>query len=185
MTSKPKAQLAPLPWSEILGYWVLSLGSHLYSFYQLHKFSKGKVDGQISVCWSHEVRRKCKKKYEAVITCSLPQNMKQDYRENSSWKTAFLRVLKGWVQFSFFFQSVSIGWYKQIRDTSSTFKQFKASAHQALCAFWMPMVKFVVCVRTRQTLNGISGLSGPRSLCCGLWLVMAWYRDWPASFIPR
>ncbi|XP_068424852.1 protein-cysteine N-palmitoyltransferase HHAT isoform X2 [Clinocottus analis] len=40
MTSKPKAQLAPLPWMEILAYWVLSLGSHLYSFYQLHRFSK-------------------------------------------------------------------------------------------------------------------------------------------------
>ncbi|XP_036979917.1 protein-cysteine N-palmitoyltransferase HHAT isoform X2 [Acanthopagrus latus] len=40
MTSKPKAQLVPLPWMEILGYWVLSFGSHLYSFYQLHRFSK-------------------------------------------------------------------------------------------------------------------------------------------------
>ncbi|KAG8000253.1 Protein-cysteine N-palmitoyltransferase HHAT, partial [Nibea albiflora] len=40
MTSKPKAQLAPLPWTEILVYWVLSFGSHLYSFYQLHRFSK-------------------------------------------------------------------------------------------------------------------------------------------------
>lgn len=44
MTSKAKAQLAPLPWTEILVYWVLSFGSHLYSFYQLHRFSKGKVD---------------------------------------------------------------------------------------------------------------------------------------------
>ncbi|XP_054874822.1 protein-cysteine N-palmitoyltransferase HHAT isoform X2 [Amphiprion ocellaris] len=40
MTSKPKAQLAPLPRTEILVYWVLSFGSHLYSFYQLHRFSK-------------------------------------------------------------------------------------------------------------------------------------------------
>ncbi|KAE8280837.1 Protein-cysteine N-palmitoyltransferase HHAT [Larimichthys crocea] len=40
MTSKPKAQLAPLPRTEILAYWVLSFGSHLYSFYQLHRFSK-------------------------------------------------------------------------------------------------------------------------------------------------
>ncbi|TNN63733.1 Protein-cysteine N-palmitoyltransferase HHAT [Liparis tanakae] len=40
MTSKPKTQLAPLPWMEILAYWVLSFGSHLYSFYQLHIFSK-------------------------------------------------------------------------------------------------------------------------------------------------
>ncbi|XP_010764660.1 protein-cysteine N-palmitoyltransferase HHAT [Notothenia coriiceps] len=40
MTSKSKAQLAPLPRTEILAYWVLSLGSHLYSFYQLHRFSK-------------------------------------------------------------------------------------------------------------------------------------------------
>lgn len=67
MTSKPKAQLAPLPWTEILGYWVLSFGSHLYSFYQLHRFSKGKVDGQISVCWSHEVRRKCKKNMKLLL----------------------------------------------------------------------------------------------------------------------
>lgn len=40
MTSKLKAQLAPLPWTEILVYWVLSFGSHLYSFYELHRFSK-------------------------------------------------------------------------------------------------------------------------------------------------
>ncbi|XP_026165667.1 protein-cysteine N-palmitoyltransferase HHAT isoform X2 [Mastacembelus armatus] len=40
MTSKSRAQLAPLPWIEILAYWVLSFGSHLYSFYQLHRFSK-------------------------------------------------------------------------------------------------------------------------------------------------
>ncbi|XP_047458065.1 protein-cysteine N-palmitoyltransferase HHAT [Mugil cephalus] len=40
MTSKSKTQLAPLPWIEIFIYWVLSFGSHLYSFYQLHRFSK-------------------------------------------------------------------------------------------------------------------------------------------------
>uniref|UniRef100_A0A8D3B5A3 Protein-cysteine N-palmitoyltransferase HHAT n=1 Tax=Scophthalmus maximus TaxID=52904 RepID=A0A8D3B5A3_SCOMX len=40
MTSKSKSQLAPLPWTEILLYWVLSFGSHLYSFYQLQRFSK-------------------------------------------------------------------------------------------------------------------------------------------------
>lgn len=40
MTSKPKTQLASLPWTEILAYWLLSFGSHLYSFYQLHRFSK-------------------------------------------------------------------------------------------------------------------------------------------------
>lgn len=40
MTSKSKAQAAPLPQAEILAYWVLSFGSHLYSFYQLHRFSK-------------------------------------------------------------------------------------------------------------------------------------------------
>uniref|UniRef100_A0A3Q3WC76 Uncharacterized protein n=1 Tax=Mola mola TaxID=94237 RepID=A0A3Q3WC76_MOLML len=45
MTSKPKAPLTPLPWSEVLAYWVLSFGSHLYSFYRLHRFSKGKVSG--------------------------------------------------------------------------------------------------------------------------------------------
>uniref|UniRef100_A0A4W6G6Z9 Hedgehog acyltransferase n=1 Tax=Lates calcarifer TaxID=8187 RepID=A0A4W6G6Z9_LATCA len=48
MTSKSKTQLTPLPWTEILAYWVLSFGSHLYSFYQLHRFSKRKLDGQIS-----------------------------------------------------------------------------------------------------------------------------------------
>ncbi|CAI5654656.1 unnamed protein product [Oreochromis niloticus] len=40
MASISKAQLAPLPRTEVLVYWVLSLGSHLYSFYQLHRFSK-------------------------------------------------------------------------------------------------------------------------------------------------
>ncbi|XP_028323680.1 protein-cysteine N-palmitoyltransferase HHAT isoform X1 [Gouania willdenowi] len=38
--TKPKSSLAPLPRTEILVYWVLSFGSHLYSFYQLHQFSK-------------------------------------------------------------------------------------------------------------------------------------------------
>ncbi|XP_028983698.1 protein-cysteine N-palmitoyltransferase HHAT isoform X2 [Betta splendens] len=40
MTSKPQRLHAPLPWTELLTYWVLSFGSHLYSFYQLHRFSK-------------------------------------------------------------------------------------------------------------------------------------------------
>ncbi|XP_038151592.1 protein-cysteine N-palmitoyltransferase HHAT [Cyprinodon tularosa] len=40
MTSEFKPQPSPLSWPEIFVYWVLSLGSHLYSFYQLHKFSK-------------------------------------------------------------------------------------------------------------------------------------------------
>ncbi|XP_062257205.1 protein-cysteine N-palmitoyltransferase HHAT [Platichthys flesus] len=40
MTSKSKAQWSPLPQTEILVYWVLSIGSHIYSFYQLHRFSK-------------------------------------------------------------------------------------------------------------------------------------------------
>ncbi|KAM4590816.1 protein-cysteine N-palmitoyltransferase HHAT isoform 2-T2 [Odontesthes bonariensis] len=40
MTSKSQPKLSPLPWTETLVYWVLSFGSHLYSFYQLHKFSK-------------------------------------------------------------------------------------------------------------------------------------------------
>ncbi|XP_014907392.1 protein-cysteine N-palmitoyltransferase HHAT isoform X1 [Poecilia latipinna] len=34
------SRLSPLPWPEIFVYWLLSFGSHLYSFYQLHKFSK-------------------------------------------------------------------------------------------------------------------------------------------------
>uniref|UniRef100_A0A3P8ULD8 Hedgehog acyltransferase n=1 Tax=Cynoglossus semilaevis TaxID=244447 RepID=A0A3P8ULD8_CYNSE len=40
MTSKSKTQLAKLPQTEILIYWLLSFGSHLYSFYHLHRFSK-------------------------------------------------------------------------------------------------------------------------------------------------
>ncbi|TWW78355.1 protein-cysteine N-palmitoyltransferase HHAT [Takifugu flavidus] len=40
MTSKGRAQLARLPRPEVLVYWVLSFGSHLYSFYQVHQFSK-------------------------------------------------------------------------------------------------------------------------------------------------
>ncbi|XP_055018891.1 protein-cysteine N-palmitoyltransferase HHAT [Boleophthalmus pectinirostris] len=40
MTSKSKAQIAPLPQTEIFAYWVLSFASHLYSFYQLYRFSK-------------------------------------------------------------------------------------------------------------------------------------------------
>lgn len=40
MASKSKAQPAALPRSEICAYWVLSFGSHLYSFYDLHRFSK-------------------------------------------------------------------------------------------------------------------------------------------------
>ncbi|XP_034040153.1 protein-cysteine N-palmitoyltransferase HHAT isoform X2 [Thalassophryne amazonica] len=40
MSSKLRAQLAPLSQTEILTYWLLSFGSHLYSFYQLYKFSK-------------------------------------------------------------------------------------------------------------------------------------------------
>ncbi|KAG7512906.1 hypothetical protein JOB18_042782 [Solea senegalensis] len=40
MKSKSKAPLATLPWIEILVYWLLSFGSHLYSFYHLHRFSK-------------------------------------------------------------------------------------------------------------------------------------------------
>lgn len=40
MTAKQNLQIAPLPQAEIFAYWVLSFGSHLYSFYQLHRFSK-------------------------------------------------------------------------------------------------------------------------------------------------
>ncbi|KAM3862776.1 protein-cysteine N-palmitoyltransferase HHAT [Diretmus argenteus] len=40
MTSKSHVQLATLPRTEILAYWVLSFGSHLYSFYELYRFSK-------------------------------------------------------------------------------------------------------------------------------------------------
>ncbi|XP_066552552.1 protein-cysteine N-palmitoyltransferase HHAT isoform X2 [Amia ocellicauda] len=36
-----KASLAALPTWEIAVYWLLSFGSHFYSFYSLHRFSKG------------------------------------------------------------------------------------------------------------------------------------------------
>nr|XP_040033854.1 protein-cysteine N-palmitoyltransferase HHAT [Gasterosteus aculeatus aculeatus]XP_040033855.1 protein-cysteine N-palmitoyltransferase HHAT [Gasterosteus aculeatus aculeatus]XP_040033856.1 protein-cysteine N-palmitoyltransferase HHAT [Gasterosteus aculeatus aculeatus] len=44
-STKSKGQLAPLPWAEMLAYWVLSFGAHLYSFYQLHIFSKAHEAG--------------------------------------------------------------------------------------------------------------------------------------------
>ncbi|KAM9727977.1 protein-cysteine N-palmitoyltransferase HHAT [Menidia menidia] len=40
MTANSQPKLPPLPWTETLLYWVLSFGSHLYSFYHLHVFSK-------------------------------------------------------------------------------------------------------------------------------------------------
>ncbi|XP_013860616.1 protein-cysteine N-palmitoyltransferase HHAT [Austrofundulus limnaeus] len=40
MTFDSEPRLSPLPWTEVLVYWVLSFGSHLYSFYKLHTFSK-------------------------------------------------------------------------------------------------------------------------------------------------
>ncbi|XP_061546642.1 protein-cysteine N-palmitoyltransferase HHAT isoform X2 [Phycodurus eques] len=40
MTSNPNVHWAPLPRTELLVYWLLSFGSHLYSFYELHRFSK-------------------------------------------------------------------------------------------------------------------------------------------------
>ncbi|XP_061693573.1 protein-cysteine N-palmitoyltransferase HHAT isoform X2 [Syngnathoides biaculeatus] len=40
MTSNPKVRWAPLPRTELLVYWLLSFGSHFYSFYELHRFSK-------------------------------------------------------------------------------------------------------------------------------------------------
>lgn len=40
MAFKSIPKLVPLSRVEIITYWVLSLGSHLYSFYHLHKFSK-------------------------------------------------------------------------------------------------------------------------------------------------
>ncbi|XP_057704735.1 protein-cysteine N-palmitoyltransferase HHAT isoform X2 [Corythoichthys intestinalis] len=40
MASNPKVQSAPLPQTELLVYWLLSFGSHFYSFYELHRFSK-------------------------------------------------------------------------------------------------------------------------------------------------
>ncbi|XP_012685276.2 protein-cysteine N-palmitoyltransferase HHAT [Clupea harengus] len=40
MPSKPESCVVALPRWEIALYWVLSLGSHLYSFYEVHRFSK-------------------------------------------------------------------------------------------------------------------------------------------------
>ncbi|XP_076016425.1 protein-cysteine N-palmitoyltransferase HHAT [Genypterus blacodes] len=45
MTSQSKPHMSPLPWPEILAYWLLSFGSHLYSFYELHRFSKDHETG--------------------------------------------------------------------------------------------------------------------------------------------
>ena len=42
LMAKQSSTLAALPRAEVGAYWVLSFGSHLYSFYQLHIFSKGK-----------------------------------------------------------------------------------------------------------------------------------------------
>ncbi|XP_036403106.1 protein-cysteine N-palmitoyltransferase HHAT [Megalops cyprinoides] len=41
----PKHPIADLPCWEIRVYWLLSIGSHLHSFYQLHRFSKEYEDG--------------------------------------------------------------------------------------------------------------------------------------------
>jgi len=38
-----KWELVSLPRWEMTAYWILSFSSHLYSFYQLHKFSKGEL----------------------------------------------------------------------------------------------------------------------------------------------
>lgn len=41
MTPRAKAPWAALPRTEVWAYWLLSFGSHLYSFYHLHRFSRG------------------------------------------------------------------------------------------------------------------------------------------------
>lgn len=38
-----KMEIVELPRWEMAAYWFLSFASHLYSFYQLHRFSKGMV----------------------------------------------------------------------------------------------------------------------------------------------
>lgn len=48
-----------------------------------------------------------------------------------------------------------------------------------------PMVKLVVCDRTLQTLSGVSGVTGLKSLCCGLCWAMLWSPDLPASSFLR
>ncbi|KAJ8361537.1 hypothetical protein SKAU_G00180620 [Synaphobranchus kaupii] len=40
MSTRQESSIAALPGWEIWMYWLLSIGSHLYSFYQLHRFSK-------------------------------------------------------------------------------------------------------------------------------------------------
>ncbi|KAJ8250500.1 hypothetical protein COCON_G00224220 [Conger conger] len=40
MSTQQESSIASLPGWEILIYWILSVGSHLYSFYHLHRFSK-------------------------------------------------------------------------------------------------------------------------------------------------
>ncbi|XP_018595606.2 protein-cysteine N-palmitoyltransferase HHAT isoform X2 [Scleropages formosus] len=45
MTLGKRAPRAALPIWEVFVYWLLSLGSHLYSFYELHRFSKEYEEG--------------------------------------------------------------------------------------------------------------------------------------------
>ncbi|KAJ8384776.1 hypothetical protein AAFF_G00198620 [Aldrovandia affinis] len=45
MSAQQKSSVAALPCWEIWIYWLLSIGSHLYSFYQLHRFSKEYEEG--------------------------------------------------------------------------------------------------------------------------------------------
>lgn len=95
MTSKPKAQLAPLPWTEILAYWVLSFGSHLYSFYQLHRFSKGKEDRQMSVRWFSELRRKGKEKWSCCFlfcTSEHEAGLQREFQLETGLLRGFKRV---------------------------------------------------------------------------------------------
>lgn len=96
MTSKPKAQLAPLPWTEILAYWVLSLGSHLYSFYQLHRFSKGKADRQMLVRWFNkweQIKGKDKlRRYFLFCTSEHEAGLQREFQLEKGLLKGFKRV---------------------------------------------------------------------------------------------
>lgn len=116
MASTARAQLSRLPWPEVLAYWLLSFGSHLYSFYQLHLFSKGQYTSvclftlEMLICdflnidlssvalWAFFLDWQFTLNWLFLIICFAFQSMKQDYKGNFSWKRAFLRVSKGCVK---------------------------------------------------------------------------------------
>lgn len=54
----PQWELVSLPRWEMTTYWILSFSSHLYSFYQLHRFSKGELPSAQNKMWFSSLQRK-------------------------------------------------------------------------------------------------------------------------------